>query len=109
MNKLQLDLIEKKNVLGADLNKQGRFQDELAKVKMSIFENDYNMGKQESAIMKVEKMIKNNEIKDAQQLSDSYLKLSKWIYDFKDSKDQNSKKQPSLSQSMTDDDFKKAI
>ena len=54
---------------------------------MSIFENDYNMGKQEQAIMKVEKMIKNNEIKDAQQLSDSYLKLSKWIYDFKDIKE----------------------
>ena len=32
----------------------------------------------------LEKMIVNNEIKDPHQLSDSYLKLSKWQFDYKD-------------------------
>ena len=32
----------------------------------------------------LEKMINNNEIKNANQLSDSYLMLSKWHFDFKD-------------------------
>ena len=40
--------------------------------------------KQEWAISMLEKMIKNDEIKDASQLSESYLKLSKWHFDFKD-------------------------
>jgi hypothetical protein len=84
LNKLQIDLIEKKNILGQDQNKLSKIQDELAKVKLSIFENDYNMSKQERAISMLEKMIVNNEIKDPQQLSDSYLKLSKWQFDYKD-------------------------
>lgn len=50
--------------MGQDLNKKNKIQDELAKVKLSIFENDYNMGKQERAISMLEKMIINNEIKD---------------------------------------------
>ena len=39
-------------------------QEELAKVKLSIFENDYNTGKQEKAISMLENMIINKEIKD---------------------------------------------
>jgi len=42
------------------------------------------MNKQEHAIAMLEKMITGNEIKDPEQLSDSYLKLSKWHFDFKD-------------------------
>ena len=61
-----------------------RIQDDLAKIKLSIYETDYNNHKQEKAINMLEKMINNQEIKDCQQLSDSYLKLSKWHFDFKD-------------------------
>ena len=32
----------------------------------------------------LENLIKNNEVKDHSLLSDSYLKLSKWTFDFKD-------------------------
>jgi len=42
------------------------------------------MNKQEHAISMLDKMITNGEIKDPQQLSDCYLKLSKWNFDFKD-------------------------
>jgi hypothetical protein len=84
LNKLQLDLINKKNQVQRDTSKSIKIQDELAKVKLSIFENDYNMGKQERSITLLEKMITNSDIKDPQQLSDSYLRLSKWMFDFKD-------------------------
>ena len=42
------------------------------------------MGKQERAISMLEKMVASKEIKDPAQLSDSYLKLSKWQFDYKD-------------------------
>ena len=39
------------------MSKKVKIQDELAKVKLSIFENDYNTFKQERAISMLEKMI----------------------------------------------------
>lgn len=53
-------------------------------MKISIYENDYNNGKQERAIQMLENLIKNKEVKDHALLSDSYLKLSQWTFDFKD-------------------------
>lgn len=61
-----------------------KIQNDIAKVKLSIYENDYNNLKQERAIQLLENLIFNNQINDQQILSESYLKLSKWIFDFKD-------------------------
>ena len=77
------ELIRKLNKIGS--NNTSKIHDDLAKVKLSIYENDFNNNKQERAIQMLEKMIVNKEIKDPEQLSNSYLKLSKWNFDFKDS------------------------
>lgn len=84
LNKLLLYLIDQKSKLGSGSGKTNRIQHELAKVKLSLYENDYNTMKQERAISQLEEMINENEIKDPALLSDSYLKLSKWHFDYKD-------------------------
>jgi hypothetical protein len=71
-------------MLGSGSGKTNRIQHELAKVKLSLYENDYNTNKQERAISQLERMINENEIADPALLSDSYLKLSKWHFDYKD-------------------------
>jgi hypothetical protein len=65
-----LDLSEKKDKVSLASGHTQRIQDDLAKIKLSIYETDYNNMKQE--------------IKNPQQLSEGYLKLSKWHFDFKD-------------------------
>lgn len=79
-----LDLSEKKDKVSLASGHTQRIQDDLAKIKLSIYETDYNNMKQERAIQMLEKMIINQEIKNPQQLSEGYLKLSKWHFDFKD-------------------------
>lgn len=78
------DLSEKKDKVSQASGHTQRIQDDLAKIKLSIYETDYNNMKQERAIQMLEKMINSQEIKNPEQLSDSYLKLSKWHFDFKD-------------------------
>lgn len=50
LNKLLLYLIDQKSKLGSGSGKTNRIQHELAKVKLSLYENDYNTMKQERAI-----------------------------------------------------------
>lgn len=63
---------------------QGKIHQDLAKVKLSIYETEFNNNKQEWAVEMLEKMISNKEITDPEQLSNSYLKLSKWNFEIKD-------------------------
>jgi len=83
LNKLLMELfhILQQDQGGSNVQK---IHDDLAKVKLSIYENDYNNGRQERAIQMLEKLIANKEIKDPQQMSESYLKLSRWTFDLKD-------------------------
>ena len=78
------ELMAKMESAGPVSENSQKIQDDLAKVKISIYENDYNNGKQERAIQMLENLIKNKEVKDHTLLSDSYLKLSQWTFDFKD-------------------------
>lgn len=78
------ELMAKMESVGANSENSQKIQDDLAKVKISIYENDYNNGKQERAIQMLENLIENKEVKDNSLLSESYLKLSQWTFDFKD-------------------------
>jgi len=84
LNKMLQELISKMKTVGSASENTQKIQDDLAKVKISIYENDYNNGKQERAIQMLENLIKNKEVQDPALLSESYLKLSKWHFDYKD-------------------------
>jgi hypothetical protein len=59
------DLSEKKDKVNlASSGHIQRISDDIAKIKLSIYETDYNNGKQERAIQMLEKMINSQEIKN---------------------------------------------
>jgi hypothetical protein len=64
LNKVLQDLSEKKDRVSQASGHTQRIQDDLAKIKLSIYETDYNNMKQERAIQMLEKMINSQEIKN---------------------------------------------
>ena len=59
LNKVLQDLVEKMGKVSVVNGNTQRIQDDLAKIKLSIYETDYNNQKQEKAINMLEKMINN--------------------------------------------------
>lgn len=84
LNAIYLYLIDQKSKLGTGSGKTTVIQHELAKIKLSLYEKNFNNMKQEKAIQQLDEMIQKKEIIDPALLSESYLKLSKWNFEYLD-------------------------